>query len=69
MEVGPILDPAVHFPALFFRQFFFCVALIFALAAALIFRVVFPRLPTNAAIAPVIPANFFVKLFCSFMSA
>jgi hypothetical protein len=28
----------VHFPALFFRQFAFCVALIFLLAAALIFR-------------------------------
>ena len=70
MEVGPILDPvAVHLPALFFRQFAFCVAEIFLLASALIFLFGFACLPTKASIAPVIPANFFAKLLCSFFNA
>lgn len=57
----------IHFPALFSRQFAFCVALIFFLAAALIFRFAFPRLPPKAAIAATIPPSFFASCACSLL--
>jgi hypothetical protein len=59
-ETGPILGPvagqALHFLPLFCAQFFFCVAEIFALAAADILCPTLPRFPPpNASIAVSIP--------------
>jgi hypothetical protein len=58
-----------HFPALFFRQFAFCAAEIFLLAAADILRVFFLRPPPNAAIAATTPSSLFASCACSFLSA